>query len=1296
MKINGFDENIIENPIRSHIGIRFEKVADKGEMLLRIVNDLKTNFNPDKSTVLIFVQSRKGTEEASRELNKLFEENELPFTNKVDFFHAGLYSTDRAEKYQKFKNRDIVVLVATKAFGMGMDIKDIHYVYHLGPSSSFEDYLQEIGRAGRKVDLYEEAGFSIDNPIKTKCFFTPTDFDFLRDRLHKNQITWNHLIQIKKIVFDYLEKFKPLIEDDENAFPLPLDLLDDYAEFKEVREKETFFRICLYWLEKLKRISLGVFTPTHIPITINTENHNFKSVKNQNDKLLLEKLFNRLLEFKKENFPDSEIIMIGIQELKDSIGINNNNELMSLIFMAQKCNMIIIEREIGIEPTHLRAAELFERADKFKSPLIEATFAFSNEIINNTKTADQKIFEEKDLEEIINPIINKFLNPNKFNWKEKKSDKAKKYLTQKELAENAIKDFGENRKKFGLKILNSIPKIKYKDVINFEKGYKKPVITRLIYNSSKSKEEQIEYLQDFKKDLYNLINLVSQAYAIKNESKFNIIDLMISLNIEDKGENYLQELLFMAKGLAYLKGEGNLVPLGIELFTKKTNEILEDCKDTDDAQIHEEFIDTANMKLLRLMALECLSERPYNEQDRFIRSFFKCASVKELLLLLQEYLNEDNPLLAQYRQEALEKEKEKLNSQQTTVYEVPINKNIQVIAGPGSGKTHTLILRIARLVQDEKVNPENILVLAYNRAVVIELKDRLAKLFKELGYAKLINRLKVFTFHGFAKYCLGDKINDMDFDVWTPEFIKTMNETPGLINQKLGLIKYVFVDEFQDITKDRLSLLQFIAKPKDTKICVIGDPNQSIYGYQRDQVNEPMDPKPYYEEFKKIYKPIELNLAINYRSYPEILEEAEKLLSLNTTLFEMPKLEAFLIPDSNEKYCDIEDLSKSKINWKDKVLEFVKYTDSKEDKYKQIAVMFRSNDEVYRAFNILKNEKLENVKIRIQGSKGSLFKTREFFYAITYFETKSEQLLEVDFIEKFEVIKTKIIKDYPNWEEDYLDVLSCILVEFKKDIEENATYEDLIEFIKEISYKDDGQFGKIYQQNIKKIKSNYIEQEIVLTTMHKVKGIEFDAVVIPASLSDLPKNFGNNEVPNEKIPAYMEEERRLFYVAYTRAKKRLFVLQYHREKKLIKNEVFKFPTDFVKTNYGLKINEGIDKFTMYWSASNYGGNSFEYIRDNVKIGNEIKLKKTEYNGTYFWYVYHNNKAISLLSQSMNSKLYGYDELNELVVSSVYVNTIEETLAYDEKNQKKYADKWTQEAKERGYIYLIDFSGYGKK
>jgi ATP-dependent DNA helicase RecQ len=981
--------------------------------------------------------------------------------------------------------------------------------------------------------------------------------------------------------------------------------------------------------------------------------------------------------------------MIGIQELMHIIEKNNSKELMDLIFLAQKCKMITVEREIGIEPTQLRSPELFERVDKFKSPLIEAIFAFSEEIINNTNTSDQKSFEEEDLEEIIKPILNKYLNPTKFNWREKKSSKAKNYLTSKELSEIALKDFKEKRKKFGLKILNNIPKIKYKDVINFEKGYKKPVVTRLIYNGSKSKEIQLEYLNNFKKDLYNLINLVSQTYSKKNEAKFNIIDLINSLNIEDKGENYFQELLFIAKGLAYLKGEGNLVPLGIELFIKDTNVLNEDCKDTADFKIQEEFIDTANMKLLRLMALECLSERPYNEQDRFIRSFFKCASVRELLLLLQEYLNDDNPLLAQYRQEALEKEKEKLNPQQALVYEAALNKNIQVIAGPGSGKTHTLILRIARLVQDEKVNPENILVLAYNRAVVIELKDRLAKLFKELGYAKLINRLKVFTFHGFAKYSLGDKTDDLDFDDWTPEFIKTMNATPGLINQKLGLIKYVFVDEFQDITTERLSLLQFIAKPKETNICVIGDPNQSIYGYQRDQGHDPMDPKPYYEEFKKIYKPIELNLSINYRSYPKILEEAEKLLSLNATLFEMPKLEAFIIPESNEKYCEIEDLALSKINWKDKVLEFVKFIDSNQKKYKQIAVMFRSNDEVYRAFNLLKNENIQDVKIRIQGAKGSLFKTREFHHLISEFEKKSILTLENNYIELFAENSLKNIKKHQNWEVYFIDIFYCLLLEFDKEKQDQATYQEVIDFIKEISLKDDGQFGKIYDENIGKIKTDFINQEIVVTTMHKVKGIEYDAVIIPASLSNLP----TSTVPEDKIKDCIEEERRLYYVAYTRAKKRLFVIKHNREKALDLGNSHTYTEATIRTKYGIKIKEGIDKFTMYWSASNFGGNSFDYIRDNVSIGDSIYLQKIEGAFT-FWYVIHKDQKIALLSKSAVKSLNDLEKLSGFVVSSVYVNTYEETQKSDEVNGTDYGSNWTQSAKERGYIYLIDFSGFG--
>jgi superfamily I DNA/RNA helicase len=54
------------------------------------------------------------------------------------------------------------------------------------------------------------------------------------------------------------------------------------------------------------------------------------------------------------------------------------------------------------------------------------------------------------------------------------------------------------------------------------------------------------------------------------------------------------------------------------------------------------------------------------------------------------------------------------------------------IAGPGSGKTHVLTLRCARLIYKEHILPEHILVLAYNRAVVVELRNRLNKLFTSL------------------------------------------------------------------------------------------------------------------------------------------------------------------------------------------------------------------------------------------------------------------------------------------------------------------------------------------------------------------------------------------------------------------------------------------------------------------------------------------------------------------------------------------------------------------------------------
>ncbi|MBL0341224.1 MAG: UvrD-helicase domain-containing protein [Bacteroidetes bacterium] len=83
---------------------------------------------------------------------------------------------------------------------------------------------------------------------------------------------------------------------------------------------------------------------------------------------------------------------------------------------------------------------------------------------------------------------------------------------------------------------------------------------------------------------------------------------------------------------------------------------------------------------------------------------------------------EDDPLLAKWRGDAIKSEEDKLKEEQKIIYNAEVNQHINVIAGPGSGKTHTLTLRVARLVHHVGVMPESILVLAYNRAVVSELK----------------------------------------------------------------------------------------------------------------------------------------------------------------------------------------------------------------------------------------------------------------------------------------------------------------------------------------------------------------------------------------------------------------------------------------------------------------------------------------------------------------------------------------------------------------------------------------------
>ncbi|WP_282122167.1 UvrD-helicase domain-containing protein [Algibacter mikhailovii] len=1282
--INWLDHKKEYNPIREHIKLGFEIVDDKEKMAESIVDDLRNKgFDESKSRVLIFVRSRAGTEEAKENINKCLRQKQLSFAGKVDFYHAGLDGTERIEKYEDYKKGKTVILIATKAFGMGMDIKNIHFIFHLGPSSTFEDFLQEVGRAGRNEESYLDAGYSVENPLLSKCLVTFDDFNKIKDLQHSNEITWSQVIAVRATVFGYIAKFRTLKKDLENAFPLPLDLLEQYIDYAEIKNKDTFFRVVLYWLERLQRIKLGVFTPSQLPIKILSEEPNFQYLKSNQEKVQLQTLIALLMKIRNERFTDSDFIMADMQFIKDSLNIKTTTNLFKILFKAQKSKLIIIERYINLEKSKNRTPELKKWKDGSNSPRINATFDLTKKIIESTKLGYQINIENQELEEYLNQTIVNNFQPKHIFWTEERINK-KKY-TKEEITEKLIEDFKNTRAKFAFKILSFFAKLKHKTIIEFEN--EKAIVTQLIYNGNTTHTSSLKELDYFQKDLIKLINYISQENEKNNTLKFNIVDLINELNIENRGDQYFQKLVFIAKGLGYLKGDGDMVPMGIELFISNLSEIG-DISEIDPS-VKLEFDESTKMKELRLLALKCLSTLKGNEHDVFIKEYFKCSSLKDLTQLLIANLSEDHPDVKAYREEALNEAKLLLNDDQKRVYNANLRRNIQVIAGPGTGKTHTLTLRVARLIQEEKINPDNILILAYNRAVVVELKERLGKLFKKLGYSKLIKKLKIFTFHGFIKFSLGTEIDGLEFSEWTPKFIEIMTNSPGIISQKLGIIKYVFVDEFQDITSERMKLLRFIADPKKTKVCVIGDPNQSIYGYERSNSGDPMDPQPYYEKFKKIYKPLELNLSINYRSYSEILIESEKILSLNNTRFVMPQLEAFIPSLQNNEYIEIIDYREARVDWKNKLQELLSFSDDN-GKYKNIAVMFRSNNEVYRAFNLLKELDL-NVRIRVQGSKGSLIKTREFFAILNKLEFRKEEHIPINYIEDIANMLSAFRYEHPNWDKYLFDVFLCLVYEFEKEKNVDSTYDDLISFISDIGGKDDGQFGKIYQQNIEKINPNYIDQEIILTTMHKVKGLEFDAVLIPPSFASLPSS---NSYEQSQLLDYIEEERRLYYVAYSRAKRKLVVIKFDREKALDKGIAYSVPSN-ITNQLGISVNEGIDKFTMYWSASDYGGNAFNDIKNNIRVGDEIKLRPVSKGLYVFWYAFVNDRKVAQLSSSLVNKIRNYSEVKGFVISYIYVHTYEESLFSDEMNETNYSNRWNQESKSRGFTYLIDFSGYGK-
>ena len=162
---------------------RYEDTAEKQEALLdRVVRAEKPG--------IIYVATRKRAEEVAAAL----EEREV----KAIAYHAGKSPADRETAYRAFMDDAAEVIVATTAFGMGVDKPNVRFVFHYDISDSLDSYYQEIGRAGRDGEAAQAV-----------LFYNPEDFNLRRFFANGGKIETEDVEQVVQVVQELEEPIAP-------------------------------------------------------------------------------------------------------------------------------------------------------------------------------------------------------------------------------------------------------------------------------------------------------------------------------------------------------------------------------------------------------------------------------------------------------------------------------------------------------------------------------------------------------------------------------------------------------------------------------------------------------------------------------------------------------------------------------------------------------------------------------------------------------------------------------------------------------------------------------------------------------------------------------------------------------------------------------------------------------------------------------------------------------------------------------------------------------------------------------
>jgi DNA helicase-2/ATP-dependent DNA helicase PcrA len=451
--------------------------------------------------------------------------------------------------------------------------------------------------------------------------------------------------------------------------------------------------------------------------------------------------------------------------------------------------------------------------------------------------------------------------------------------------------------------------------------------------------------------------------------------------------------------------------------------------------------------------------------------------------------------------------------------------------------------------------------------------------------------------------------NAMDFDDLLLRAADILKNIPEIAAQFSEHFQYIFVDEYQDTNDAQYILLKLLLSNGNKNITVVGDDDQSIYGWRGANLN-------IIRSFHRDFAPVQIvKLEENYRSSSNIVNAAGSVIANNKRPQEMIKkvfsnkekgslihikqvaddeAESFSIASKiasigtqsylqtaifyrNNAQSRLIEAALNKMRIPNIIIGGVRFWDRMEVKdilaYMRLLTNPNDNSALLRIINIpprgLGKKTLEVLQQNAESNGTSLWNALHTVPKLIPFKNLMESLQEP--AESIVFLTKKIIEDTKY--SDYLEKDDPERADDKK-----ANLDEMLRGVEDFCEENPGATLESFLQDISLLTSADRKNEnasnfVTLMTLHSAKGLEFDSVHI-AGCDDgiLPSRVSSEDMtPAEKMER-LEEERRLFYVGLTRARNHLFL--YTSQSRFLHGERKCFaPSSFI---------EEMDSSTIYF------------------------------------------------------------------------------------------------------------------